>query len=167
MRREAGVSAHALTIPLLLTAGGKKMGKTEKGAVWIDGERLKPYDYYQYWVNVHDDDVIRLMKLYTFQPMDRIAELAKLTGADVRTAKHALAHAATALAHGDAAADAAAEAAKKAFSGASSVNMPTHAVALPVSVVDALVGSGLAKGVIDASCVLWAGKKRCVSVISE
>lgn len=191
VRREASVSAHALTIPLLLTADGKKMGKTEKGAVWIDGERLKPYDYYQYWVNVHDDDVIRLLKLYTFLPLDRIAELAALTGADIRNAKHVLAYEATALAHGKDAAAAAQKAAKQAFSGGASLDMPTFAAPLPLSLIDVLTGSKLAasKGAarrlikgggvrigttkitdvaatVDAESVVWAGKKRCVRVVA-
>jgi tyrosyl-tRNA synthetase len=191
VRRESRVAAHALTIPLLLTADGKKMGKTEKGAVWIDGDRLKPYDYYQYWVNVHDDDVIRLLKLYTFMPLERIAELATLTGANIRTAKHVLAYETTALAHGVEAAAAAQKAAKQAFSGGASQDMPTFAAALPVSLLDALVGSKLAaskgaarrliKGggvrigtekitdvsaIVDAESVVWAGKKRCVRVVA-
>ncbi len=190
VRRETDATAHAMTIPLLLTADGKKMGKTEKGAVWIDGERLSPYDYYQYWVNVHDDDVIRLLKLYTFLPMERIAELAELTGADIRTAKHALAHAATALAHGEEAADTAQAAAQAAFAGGATADMPTFETALPVSLIDALVGSGLAasKGAarrlitgggvrigdekitdisatLSEEAVVWAGKKRCVRVL--
>ncbi|MFT5682417.1 MAG: tyrosyl-tRNA synthetase [Myxococcota bacterium] len=190
VRREGNDTAHAMTIPLLLTADGKKMGKTEKGAVWIDGERLKPYDYYQYWVNVHDDDVVRLLKLYTFLSMERIAELAALTGADVRTAKHVLAYETTMLAHGEAAAKAAASAVKTAFTGGASVDMPTFTTSFPVAVVDVLVGSELAKSkgaarrlikgggvrigtvkvgdvaaVLEAGEVVWAGKKRCVRVV--
>lgn len=190
VRRETESTAHAMTIPLLLTADGKKMGKTEKGAVWIDGERLKPYDYYQYWVNVHDDDVIRLMKLYTFLPMERIKALAALTGADIRTAKHVLAYEATVLAHGEAAAKAAQAAAKAAFTGGASADMPTLSAAFPVSVIEVLVDSGLAKSkgaarrlikgggvrlgaakisdpaaLLEGEEVVWAGKKRCVRVV--
>ena len=93
------------TIPLLTTADGKKMGKTESGAVWIDQNKVSSYDYYQYWVNVQDADVIKLMKTYTFMTMEEIQRFAQLQGADIREAKHKLALETTALVHGREAAE--------------------------------------------------------------
>ena len=87
IRREMGKQAFAFTIPLLTTSDGKKMGKTEKGALWIDENKVNAYDYYQYWVNVTDEDVIRFMKLFTFLPMEEIAEYEQLRGAAIREAE--------------------------------------------------------------------------------
>ena len=80
IRRERQAASHALTIPLLQTADGKKMGKTEKGAVWLDAAKVSAYDYFQYWINAHDADVGRFLKLYTFLPLDEIATLEALKG---------------------------------------------------------------------------------------
>ncbi len=107
IRRVEGAQAHAFTVPLVLTADGRKMGKTEKGAAWLDPDRLSPYDYYQYWINVADADVRRFLHLYTFLDEARIAELTAGEGEALREAKAVLAFEATALAHGeDAARDA-------------------------------------------------------------
>src|SRR5690606_27757233 len=84
IRRLERGSAHGITCPLITTASGNKMGKTEKGAVWLDPERTSPYEYYQYWVNTHDADVARFLRLFTLLPMDEIRELEKLEGADLR-----------------------------------------------------------------------------------
>jgi tyrosyl-tRNA synthetase len=189
IRRVAQKEAHALTVPLLATADGKKMGKTEKGAVWIDPAQCAPFDYFQYWLNVHDDDVIRFLKLYTFMSMREIEDLAQLQGADIRKAKRVLALEATAIVHGRGEAERADSAARALFEKGSGVNAPTISLALPVSVIDALVHSELAKskgaarrliqqgGVriesdrvtdIEASITkdstLWAGKKRAVQI---
>ena len=195
IRRERQQSAHALTHPLLHTADGKKMGKTEKGAVWLDSSMCSPYDYFQYWVNVHDADVGRFLRLYTFLPLDRIGELEALTGAAIRDAKAVLAFEATKLAHGRGEAERARDAAKAAFSGGVSDGMPSATVVFPVGILDALVSSGLcsSKGdarrqiqqgavrlgaerdtavgqtdiVISSETVVWKGKKNCVRLTAQ
>ena len=115
--RRMGVKDHllALTCPLLTTASGAKMGKTAAGAVWLNEAQLSAYDYWQYWRNTEDADVARFLKLFTMLPMDEIAKLASLQGADINEAKKVLATEATALIHGHDKADAAAETAKKTF----------------------------------------------------
>jgi tyrosyl-tRNA synthetase len=109
-----------MTFPLLTTASGAKMGKTAGGAVWIDGDMLSPYDYYQYWVNCDDRDVGRFLKLFTFLPLSEIERLAALEGAELRTAKQTLAFHATQITHGAQAAQAAQAAAQAAFSDGAS-----------------------------------------------
>lgn len=118
--------AYGLTFTLLTTAEGKKMGKTEKGAVWLDPEKTSPYDFFQYWRNVGDADVIRCMKLLTFVPLEEIAEYEKLEGAGLNKVKERLAYEITAMVHGKDEADKALAAAKALFgSGASDENMPS------------------------------------------
>ncbi|HMQ50617.1 MAG TPA: tyrosine--tRNA ligase [Anaerolineae bacterium] len=116
VRRVEGATVHAMTYPLLTTASGAKMGKTAAGAVWIDANKLSPYDYYQYWINCDDRDVEKLLKIFTFLPLDEIGRLSALEGAEVREAKRVLAYEATKLTHGSAEADAAEQAAKAMFS---------------------------------------------------
>lgn len=128
IRRETENTAFGLTIPLLTTATGAKMGKTAKGAVWLDANKLSAFDYYQYWLNVDDRDVTKLLKLYTLLPMPAIAELDALTGADIRKAKAVLAFETTKLAHGEEAAVAAVAGAKAMLAGAGTAEMPTHAI---------------------------------------
>ena len=123
----------------------KKMGKTEKGAVWIDPEQGSVYDDFQYWLNVQDADVIRFLKLYTFLPLAEIAKLEHLEGSEIRTAKRVLAMEATAIVHGRDAAQQADEAARKLFSSGKSANAPQVDVTFPISVIDALVLGKLAK----------------------
>ncbi len=126
IRRKTGKDAYGLTFKLLLTSEGKKMGKTEKGAVWLDAEKTTPYDFYQYWRNVDDADVINCMKMLTFLPLDEIAEYEKLEGSELNRAKEKLAYEVTALIHGEEEAKKAAEAAKNVFAaGGVSDNMPT------------------------------------------
>lgn len=117
IRRVLGASAYALTFPLLTTTSGAKMGKTAQGAIWLDGDLLAPYDFYQYWVNVDDADVERFLKLYTFLPMSQIRELGKLTGAATRQAKEVLAFEVTCGTHGPEAAESARDAARSLFGG--------------------------------------------------
>ena len=125
-----------LTTPLLTTAGGAKMGKTADGAVWLNAARLSAYDYWQYWRNTHDDDVGRFLKLFTDLPLDEIARLEVLEGAERNEAKKVLAHEATQLCHGEAAALAAAETARKTFEeGAHGAGLPT--VDIPKSDLEA------------------------------
>jgi tyrosyl-tRNA synthetase len=99
-RRLEGAVIHGLTFPLITTSSGEKMGKTHQGAVWLNPDLTSPYDYYQYWINQDDADVVRFLKLFTFLPMDEILRLEALKGADIRQAKEALAYEATKLCHG-------------------------------------------------------------------
>ena len=115
IRKVEGKDAHALTFPLITTSLGQKMGKTEKGTVWLDAELTSPYEYYQYWVNCDDADVVRLMKLFTFQPLEEIAAAAKLADAQLNMAKVVLAYEATKVTHGAQAAAAAWRASMEAF----------------------------------------------------
>lgn len=129
IRRKLGKEANAMTITLLTNSEGKKMGKTQKGAVWLDAEKTTPYDFYQYWRNVDDGDVIKCMKLLTFIPMSEINEYAKLEGAELNKAKEVLAYSLTELVHGKEEADKAQAAAKALFAGGSDdSNMPTTTV---------------------------------------
>jgi tyrosyl-tRNA synthetase len=125
-RRIDQAELFGLTTPLLTTAGGGKMGKTAAGAVWLNEDRLSAYDYWQYWRNTHDDDVDRFLKLFTDLPLDEIARLGTLEGAELNDAKKTLAHEATRLCHGEAAALAAAETARKTFEeGAHGADLPS------------------------------------------
>ena len=129
IRRKLGKEANAMTITLLTNSEGKKMCKTQKGAVWLDAEKTTPYEFYQYWRNVDDGDVIKCMKLLTFIPMSEINEYAKLEGAELNKAKEALAYSLTELVHGKEEADKAQAAAKALFAGgADDSNMPTTEV---------------------------------------
>ena len=103
-RRIANAQLFALTTPLLTTSSGAKMGKTAAGAVWLNPDMVSPYDYWQYWRNTEDGDVVRFLKLFTVLPLDEIERLAQLRGADINEAKKVLATEATALVHGRAAA---------------------------------------------------------------
>lgn len=101
IRRLEGKQAYGITFPLIMTADGRKMGKTEKGAVWLDSERTSPYEYYQFWINTDDRDVKRFLALFTFLPMEEVEEYGKLEGADIRKAKEILAFEATKIVHGE------------------------------------------------------------------
>ncbi len=127
IRRKLGKDAYAMTITLLLNSEGKKMGKTEKGAVWLDPEKTTPYDFFQYWRNVADADVIKCLKMLTFVPIEEIEEMEKtMEGAAFNKAKEILAYELTALVHGEEEAKKALEAAKAVFAGGgNSENMPT------------------------------------------
>ncbi len=129
IRRMDGGEAFALTLPLLTTASGAKMGKTAQGAVWLDAERLSPFDFYQFWVNVEDADVARFLRIFTFLPLDEIERLGRLEGADVRQAKEVLAFEVTRNTHGAEAAEAAKESARKLFGGGGlAADVPTTEV---------------------------------------
>ncbi|HEX6101755.1 MAG TPA: tyrosine--tRNA ligase [Alphaproteobacteria bacterium] len=128
-RRLDGRALYGLTTPLITTASGAKMGKTATGAVWLNAERLSPYEYWQFWRNVEDADVGRFLRLFTELPMDEIARLERLEGAERNEAKKILATEATALAHGRAAAEAAAETARRTFEeGTSGEALPKIAI---------------------------------------
>ncbi len=126
IRRKLGKDAHAMTINLLLNSEGKKMGKTEKGAVWLDAEKTSPYDFFQYWRNVGDNDVIKCLKMLTFVPIEEIEAMEKWEGSELNKAKEILAYELTKLVHGTEEADKALEAARALFSAKSDTdNMPS------------------------------------------
>ena len=126
IRRKLGKNAYAMTINLLLNSEGKKMGKTQSGAVWLSAEKTSPYDFYQYRRNVDDGDVIKCLKMLTFLPLEEIDELAKLEGSEINKAKEILAHELTELVHGKEEADKAQEAARAIFSNKTNTdNMPS------------------------------------------
>jgi tyrosyl-tRNA synthetase len=153
-----------LTTPLITTADGAKMGKTAAGAVWLAAEMLSPYDYWQFWRNTHDADVGRFLRLFTDLPLDEIARLEALAGAEVNAAKKALADAATELAHGPDAAAEAAETARRTFEdGAGGSALPTLAVGDAIGVVDALIGLGLASSRNEARRLIAQGGVRAGS----
>ena len=126
IRKKLGKDAHAMTITLLLTSEGKKMGKTAGGAVWLDPNKTSPYDFYQYWRNIEDADVLKCIRMLTFLPLEQIDEMDKWEGAQLNTAKEILAFELTKLVHGDEEANKAQAAAKALFAqGGVSENMPT------------------------------------------
>ena len=145
-RRVDGTQVYGLTSPLITTADGGKMGKTMNGAVWLNADALPPYDYWQFWRNTQDADVGRFMRLFTDLPLDEIARLEALQGAEINEAKKILADAATAMAHGADAAAASAETARKTFEeGASDANLPTVSIGADgLTVVQANVALGFA-----------------------
>ncbi len=129
-RRMANAQLFALTSPLITTSSGAKMGKTAAGAVWLNADRVSPYDYWQFWRNTEDSDVERFLKLFTILPLDEIKRLAALQGAELNDAKKVLATEATAMVHGRAAADEAAETARKTFEeGSLAESLPTIEIA--------------------------------------
>ena len=126
IRRKLGKNAYAMTINLLLNSEGKKMGKTQSGAVWLSAEKTSPYDFYQYWRNVDDGDVIKCLKMLTFLPLEEIDELAKLEGSEINKAKEVLAYEVTKIVHGEEEAKKAQTAAKAMFvSGGANEDAPT------------------------------------------
>ncbi|MDP2970555.1 MAG: tyrosine--tRNA ligase [Deltaproteobacteria bacterium] len=116
IRRLEGKQAYGVTFPLIMTADGRKMGKTEKGAVWLDPQRTSPYEYYQFWINTDDRDVRRFLALFTFLPMEEVEEYGKIRGAEIRKAKEILAFEATKIVHGEEEASKARAASKALFS---------------------------------------------------
>lgn len=135
IRRKDSEQAYGMTFTLLTTSEGKKMGKTEKGALWLDPEKVSPYEFYQYWRNVDDADVIRLLKLVTFLPMEQIAEYEKCEGAELNKVKCVLAYEVTKMVHGEEEAKKANDAAMAIFSGGGNTeNMPTESI--DASVID-------------------------------
>ena len=150
IRRKLGKDAYAMTINLLLNSEGKKMGKTQKGAVWLDAEKTSPFDFYQYWRNVDDADVVKCLKMLTFLPLDEIEELAKLEGSQINKAKEILAYELTKMIHGEDEADKAQEGARALFStGADTDNMPTTEISDDdftdgaIGVLDLMLKAGL------------------------
>ncbi len=157
IRRMEGKQAFGLTTPLLATAPGEKMGKSVGGAVWLNADRLSPYDYWQMWRNTEDADIIKFLKLFTDLPIDEIGRLERLEGAEINEAKKVLANEATTLLHGAAAAATAAAASKAAFEdGRLSDDLPTFEVAR----ADLEAGIALATVVADAGLASSRGEAR-------
>jgi tyrosyl-tRNA synthetase len=156
-RRMGTPQLFALTTPLLTTASGAKMGKTAQGAVWLNADEFSPYDFWQYWRNVEDGDVVKFLKLFTILPMDEIARLATLQGAEINEAKKALADAATTLLHGAEAAKEASETARQTFEeGAISENLPT----VEISRAELEAGAGVLGLFVKAGLVASNGEAR-------
>ncbi|MGN0460438.1 MAG: tyrosine--tRNA ligase [Ruminococcus sp.] len=149
IRRKLGKDAYAMTINLLLNSEGKKMGKTQSGAVWLSAEKTSPYDFYQYWRNVDDSDVIKCLKMLTFLPLEEIAKLEKLEGAEINKAKEVLAYEVTKLIHGEEEATKAQTTARAVFgAGATDENMPSTDITKAeisegVQILDLLLKCGL------------------------
>lgn len=156
VRRIEGREVFGLTAPLLTTSSGAKMGKTAAGAVWLNEDRLSPFDYWQFWRNTEDADVGRFLRLFTDLSLEEIAQMERCEGAELNAAKVRLAHAATALAHGEAAAEAAERAAQQVFgAGAAAEGLPVVEVSAEESaaglpLVDVLVRAGLATSKSEA-----------------
>src|SRR6476620_2218311 len=156
-RRLAGAELFALTTPLLTTSSGAKMGKTETGAVWLNAEMMRPYDYWQFWRNCEDGDVGRLLKLFTELPLDEIARLAALKGQELNEAKKVLATEATAILHGREAADQAAETARRTFEEGALAETPPSVEIVRARLV---AGLGVLAAFVEAGLVSSNGEAR-------
>ena len=160
-RRVDGTEVFGLTTPLITNADGSKMGKTAAGAVWLNDDALPAYDYWQYWRNVDDRDVGRFLRLFTDLPLDEIARLESLEGAEINQAKIVLANEATALCRGQEAANLAAETARKTFEeGSAGADLPTFAVSGSTGLVDALIGLGFCASRGEARRLIAGGGAR-------
>ncbi len=161
IRRVDAKEAFGLTTPLITRADGAKMGKTAQGAVWLHEDQLPHFDYWQFWRNTHDADVGKFLRLFTDLPLDEIARLAALEGAEINHAKDVLATEATALCRGRAAAEAAAQTARTTFAeGGAGEALPQFAVAAPVTIIDALIGLGFAASKNEARKLVAQGGAR-------
>jgi len=160
-RRIDGTQLFGLTTPLITTADGRKMGKTASGAVWLRSDMLSPYDYWQFWRNTQDADIGRFLRLFTDLPLDEIARLEALEGAELNEAKKRLADAATAMAHGQDAAEAAAATAQATFEGGGAgEDLPTIAITDPISILDAYLELGLVASKKEARRLIDGGGAR-------
>ncbi|MBQ8195476.1 MAG: tyrosine--tRNA ligase [Oscillospiraceae bacterium] len=161
IRKKLGKDAHAMTITLLLNSEGKKMGKTEKGAVWLDPEKTSPFEFFQYWRNVADADVMKCIRMLTFLPLEEIEKMDAWQGSELNKAKEILAYELTKLVHGEDEADKALEAAKNLFGGKGNTeNMPTTKVEVvdgKIGILDLLVATKLAPSKREARNLV-AGK---------
>jgi tyrosyl-tRNA synthetase len=156
-RRLNNAELFALTTPLLTTSSGAKMGKTETGAVWLNADVMRPYDYWQFWRNTEDGDVVRFLKLFTELPLDEIARLTALQGQELNEAKKILATEATTLLHGRAAADSAAETARRTFEeGALAETLPT----VDIARAELEAGLGVLAAFVKAGLVASNGEAR-------
>ena len=160
-RRMDGTEVYGVTTPLLTTADGQKMGKTVAGAVWLHEDQLPHFDYWQFWRNTDDRDVGRFLRLFTDLPLDEIARLEALKGAEINEAKKVLANEATALCRGPAAAEEAAETARRTFEeGASGAALPSITASGSLPLVDALVALGFAASKGEARRLIKGGGAR-------
>ncbi|WP_420605168.1 tyrosine--tRNA ligase [Novosphingopyxis sp.] len=160
-RRIDGTQLFGLTTPLITTADGRKMGKTAGGAIWLRADALSPYDYWQFWRNTQDADVGRFLRLFTDLPLDEIAALEALDGADLNEAKKRLATEATALAHGREAAEAAATTAQATFEGGGAgESLPTIGVSDNIDILDAFLELGLVASKKEARRLIEGGGAR-------
>lgn len=163
IRRVGGKQAYGMTFTLLTTSEGKKMGKTEKGALWLDAEKTSPYDFYQYWRNVDDADVIKCLKLLTFLPMDEINRLAQLRDEQINEAKKVLAYEVTKLVHGEDEAMKAKQLAEALFGGGgSTTDMPSTTIPLSelekgINILDLLCRTGLVPSKSEARRLVQQG----------
>ena len=166
-RRVDGTQVYGLTTPLITTADGGKMGKTERGAVWLNADQLGPYDYWQFWRNTQDADVGRFLRLFTDLPLDEIARLEALQGSEINDAKKALADATTAMLHGEAAATDAAETARRTFEeGAAGESLPSLVVQEgQIGIVVALTALGFAASNGEARRKIAEGAVRLNGVV--
>jgi len=156
-RRMHGMQLYALTSPLLTTSSGAKMGKTASGAVWLNEDRLSPYDFWQYWRNTEDADVERFLKLYTAMPLDEVARLGALQGVEMNEAKKVLATEVTAMLHGRATADQAAETARQTFEqGQTASDLPS----IEVSAAELSAGTGLLSLMVQGGLAASNGEAR-------
>lgn len=163
-RRADGEEVYGMTFKLLLTSDGRKMGKTEKGALWLDPNKTSPYEFFQYWRNVDDSDVINCLKMLTFVPVEQIAEYEKYEGSEINKVKEILAYEVTALVHGKEEAQKALDASKAVFSmGVSDENMPTTEIGTDlftdgkIAVADLLVATKLAPSKGEARRLIQQG----------
>ena len=170
IRRKLGKDAYAMTITLLLNSEGKKMGKTQSGAVWLDPNKTSPFDFYQYWRNVADADVLKCLRMLTFLPLEQIDEMDKWEGSQLNQAKEILAYELTALVHGEEEAKKAQEGARALFSSGSAEHMPTAELTAEdftdgaIDIVSLLHRSGLAASRSEGR---RAGEQGGVAVDSE
>ncbi len=159
IRRKLGKDAYAMTITLLLNSEGKKMGKTQKGAVWLDPEKTSPYEFFQYWRNVGDADVLKCIRMLTFLPLEEIDKMDSWEGAQLNKAKEILAYELTKLVHGEDEANKTLEAARSVFGGSgSNENMPTFEFETDfVNVIDAMLAAKLAPSRGEARRLIQQG----------
>ena len=164
IRRKLGKDAHAMTITLLLNSEGKKMGKTAKGAVWLDPNKTSPFDFYQYWRNVDDADVMKCIRMLTFLPLEQIDAMANWEGSQLNEAKSILAYELTKLVHGQEEADKAQAAAKALFGGGSDdSDMPTTVLSAEqltdgaIAILDLLLACKLAPSKSEARRLVQQG----------
>ena len=161
IRKKLGKDAHAMTITLLLNSEGKKMGKTEKGAVWLDPEKTSPFEFFQYWRNIADADVMKCIRMLTFLPIEEIEAMSGWEGSQLNKAKEILAYELTKLVHGEEEANKALDAAKALFGGKGNTeNMPTTELELPegkIGILDLMVAAKLVNSKREARTLI-AGK---------
>jgi len=161
-RRMNEAQLFGLTSPLITTASGAKMGKTASGAVWLNPNRLSPYDYWQFWRNTEDGDVGRFLRLFTDLPLQEIARLENLKDAEINVAKEILATEATRLCHGEASASEAAATAARAFAGGTAEGLPTFTLNTgePVLIIDVAIALGMAASKSEARRLIDQGGVR-------